>query len=64
MKRPSGDQTGWEIFLGSGETQRASCANQFHVDIKVILLLSIPGEGHLVAVREKEGCRSSSRDNW
>ena len=56
MDRPSGEKAGLTSSAGS-VVSRTACrrANQLDVDIDVVLLLSVPGKDHLIAVRGKLG---------
>src|SRR5207247_2057704 len=50
---------GWAVIVGwmSGETQVPSGTDEFDINIKVILLFTVPGESNLIAVGSKRRLR-------
>ena len=65
MERPSGEKAGLTSSAGS-VVSRYGCwrTNQLDVDIEVVLLLPVPGKGHLIAIRRKARGLLRTRHNW
>ena len=65
MERPSGEKAGLTSSAGSVVSRTGvRRANQLDVDIEVVLLLPVPGKGHLIAVRGKAWGPLRTRHSW